>query len=78
MSGSSETLEELMCVILGHMIQEGTIAKISNDLYVGGNNIEELYNNWSRVLQAKLSDNGLKLKAPKTFIGNNGSIFKAF
>ena len=33
--GSSETLEEMMCTVLGPLIQEGVVAKIADDLYVG-------------------------------------------
>ena len=84
MPGSSETLEEMMCTILGHLIQEGVVAKIADDLYVGGNDVETLYSNWSRVVKI-LSDNGLKLNASKTIIAptkatilgwiwNNGTI----
>ena len=82
--GSSEVLEELLCTVLGDYVKEGFVAKIADDLTVGGDTIPDLFNNWERVLKALL-DNGLKLKGPKTIIApmsaqilgwlwNNGSI----
>ena len=84
MPGSSETLEEMVCSVLAYSFQEGCVAKIADDLYVGGNMTEGLYHNWSGVLYA-LHHNSLKLKASKTFIAfthaqilgwdlNNGTI----
>ena len=67
MPGSSETLEEVMCAVLGNLVKEGWVAKIADDLYVGGDSIDSLLDNWSQVLQA-LYDNGLKLKSEKTVI----------
>ena len=82
--GSSEVLEEMLCAVLGEFVKQGFVAKIADDLSVGGDSIEELYLNWSRVLEA-LALNGLKLKALKTIIAptiaqilgwmwNNGTI----
>ena len=45
MPGSETALEELMCRILGDLLQEGVVAKIADDLYCGGNSYEELENN---------------------------------
>ena len=67
MPGSSEVLEELMCTVFGDLIKNGSVAKIADDLYVGGNTIDELYNNWSQVLKL-MSENNLKFKAAKTEI----------
>ena len=67
MPGSETALEELMCRIVGHLIQEGCIAKIADDLFIGGNNPEELLHNFRRVLQA-LHANNICLSAAKTFI----------
>ena len=67
MPGSSETLEELMSTILGHKIQEGVVAKIADDLYVGGQDISELFESWSEVLDIMIQ-NGLVLKCGKTYI----------
>ena len=82
--GSSEALEEMLCAVLGEYVKEGIIAKIADDLTVGGSSIENLFHNWMRILDA-LAENGLKLKGPKTVIApsktqilgwmwNNGTI----
>ena len=65
--GSSEWLEELLSLLLGELIQQGWVAKVADDLYVGGHCLEHLLNNWSQVLSI-LFKNGLKVKAIKTFI----------
>ena len=65
--GSSEFLEEMLCAVLGEYVKEGFVAKIADDLTVGGCAIEDLYDNWMRVLEG-LHRNGLKLKSPKTII----------
>ena len=36
MPGSSETREERMSTVLRHLVQLGRVAKIADDLYVGG------------------------------------------
>ena len=35
MPGSETALEELMCRVLGHLLEEGKVAKIADDLYCG-------------------------------------------
>lgn len=67
MPGSETCLEELMCRVLGDLIQEGCVAKIADDLYCGGQTPEETLTNWTRVLEA-LSRNNLRLSASKTII----------
>jgi hypothetical protein len=67
MPGSETALEELMCRVLGHLVQEGRVCKLADDLYVGGQTTKELLHNWSLVLKA-LHDNGLRLSAKKTKI----------
>ena len=67
MPGSSKTLEETMCAVLGPLIQEGCVAKIANDFYVGGKDIQTLFTNWSKTLERICSSN-LTLKANKTVI----------
>ena len=52
----SETcLEELMSRVLGDLIQEDCVAKITDDLYVGGNSPIEVLDNWRRVLALLLT-----------------------
>ncbi|VDI84008.1 Hypothetical predicted protein [Mytilus galloprovincialis] len=67
MPGSETALEELMCRVLGDLVEEGVVAKIADDLYCGGNTQLELLQNWTRVLQA-LQKNSLNLSATKTII----------
>ena len=65
--GSSEWLEELLSLLLGRLVQEGCVGKVADDLFIGGQTIDELFRNWSDVLNI-LFLNGLKLKGIKTFI----------
>ena len=67
MPGSETALEELMCRILGHLLEEGVVAKIADDLYCGGNPPTELLQNWRKVLHA-LHKCDLRLSASKTII----------
>ena len=67
MPGSSETLEELLTTVFGHLIQRGVVAKIADDLNVGGQTISEAFDTWVEVLDLLIA-NGLTLKAPKTVI----------
>ena len=60
MPGSETALEELMCRVLGHLLEEA-------DLYCGGNSPQELLQNWTKVLQA-LHKCDLNLSALKTVI----------
>ena len=45
MPGSETCLEELMSRVLGGLIQEGCVAKIADNQYVGGNSPVEVLNN---------------------------------
>ena len=67
MPGSETALEEVMCRVLGPLLQDGSVAKIADDLYCGGNTPQELLCNWKRVLQA-LHNCNLRLSAHKTII----------
>ena len=67
MPGSETALEELMCRVLGDCLQDGCVAKLADDLYCGGETIDELAENWHRVLKS-LQDSGLHLSASKTII----------
>ena len=59
MPGSETALEELMCRVLGHLLEEA-------DLYCGGNSPQELLQNWTKVLQALHKCD--RLSASKTVI----------
>ena len=67
MPGSETTLEELMCRVLGNLLQEGIVVKLADDLYCGGNTPYELLENWKKVLQA-LYQCDLRLSASKTVV----------
>jgi len=42
MPGSETALEEIMCCVLGDLLQQGIVTKIADDLYCGGNSPQEL------------------------------------
>lgn len=67
MPGSETALEEIMCRVLGDLLQAGVVAKIADDLYCGGNTPRELLHNWRQVLHA-LHKCDLRLSASKTVI----------
>ena len=67
MPGSKTALEELMCRVLGDLIQDGSVAKLADDLYCGGNTPEELLLNFKKVLHAPQACN-LRLSPCKTVI----------
>ncbi len=50
MPGSETALEELMCRILGDLLQEGVVTKLADDLYCGADTAEDLLDSWGRVL----------------------------
>ena len=56
-----------MARVVGEYLAEGILAKISDDMFIGGAKVEELLQNWTRYLQ-KSSDNNLTLSADKTVI----------
>ena len=67
MPGSETALEELMCRVVGVMLQDGTVAKLADDLYCGGNSFEELLANFTRLLES-LHNCNLHLSSKKTLI----------
>ena len=67
MPGSETALEELMCRLLGHCLQDGIAAKLADDLYCGADTPEELLQNCQRVLDA-LQRCNLHLSASKTTV----------
>ena len=67
MPGSETALEELICRVLGDCIQDGIVSKLADDLYCGGNTLDELLSNWQRVLQS-LKKCSLRLSPSKTVI----------
>ena len=67
MPGSETALEELMCRVLGELVQEGVVTKIADDLVIGGDTPEDLLQNWSCVL-SHLSRATLCLNPAKTVV----------
>ena len=63
--GSSEKLKELTSMCYGHLIADGSVAIIHDDIHVGGNTSQEIVNNWQKFLQATKKNN-LKINAKKT------------
>ncbi len=67
MPGSTEHLDELMSRVLGELLQRGICIKLADDLYTGGDSIDELLENWEQILQC-FECNNLRLSAKKTEI----------
>ena len=67
MPGSETIPEEMMCHVLGDLIQEGCVTKLADDLYYGGNSRETLLSNWKHVLES-LDCCNLCLSPTKTII----------
>jgi hypothetical protein len=65
MPGSEKALKELMCRVLGDLLQNLTV--LADDLYCGGNTPTELLSNWRKVLTA-IDKCDLRLSAKKTII----------
>ena len=63
MPGSESALEELLSRILGHLIAKGVLAKLADDMYVGGDTGLELFENWKEVLRC-LDTAGIRLTEP--------------
>ena len=62
-----EELDELLSKILKDELMEGIVARIADDLFVGGNTKEEAIENWTKVL-SRLDSCNIKLSATKTHI----------
>ena len=67
MPGSETALEELMCRVLGDLLQEGIVAKLADDLYCGADTPEQLLINWTKLLTC-IQKAGLKLSPTKTIV----------
>ena len=72
MPGSETALEELMCRILGDLIQAGIVVKLADDLFCGGNTPETLLSNWRQVLSA-LHLSNMRLSAHKTTVARRST-----
>ena len=65
--GTEVALEELTCLLFGHLVMQGKLVKLADDLFMGANSIEELYNILEEVLGILL-ENNLRISAKKTII----------
>ena len=67
MPSSTEHLDEVMSRVTGYLMHAGKVIKIADDLYTGGNTIDELLINWEHILQRFLKNN-LRLSATETVV----------
>ena len=67
MPGSECALDELMSRILGDLIQEGSVERIADDLYIGANDIVTLLKIWEKVLM-RFQQADLRFSLSKTVI----------
>lgn len=65
--GQSEELDELLSKVLSFEMQSGFVARIADDLYIGGDTPAETASNYEQVL-SKLHMANLKVSADKTKI----------
>ena len=65
--GTEVALEELTCRVLGDLVMDGCVAKVADDLYIGGNSENDLLDNFKCVLH-RLHQNNLRLSGRKTVI----------
>ena len=65
--GTEVALEELTNLLFGHMVMKGQVAKLADDLFIGGATPKELLSNLEQVLGILL-ENDLRLSARKTSI----------
>ena len=63
--GQSEELDEMLSKVLSLEMQEGIVARIADDLYVGGSSPLETAKNYEKVI-AKLHNANLKVSSEKT------------
>ena len=53
-SSSEMALEELTCCVLGDLLEEGVVAKLTDDLYSEGASIDKLLTNWKQLLDTPI------------------------
>ena len=63
--GQSEELDELLSKILAEEMASGIVARLADDLYVGGKDPRETANNYKKVL-SKLQASNIKISPAKT------------
>ena len=65
--GVEVALEELTCLILGDLVQQGCLAKVADDIFMGADTVAELLRIFKCVLHRFL-ENNINLSAKKTVI----------
>ena len=67
MPGSETALEEVVSRVFGSLLVSNQVVKIADNLFTGGNTLDELCNNWEQVLKAA-SRNSLNFSPSQTII----------
>jgi hypothetical protein len=65
--GQTEEQDELLARILQQHLTAGICVKIADDIFAGGNTIDEAIENWSQIITT-LARNNLKISLEKTII----------
>ena len=65
--GQTEEQDELLGRILHQHLKAGICVKIADDIFAGGNTIDEAIDNWSQIINT-LANNNLKISLEKTII----------
>jgi hypothetical protein len=65
--GQTEEQDELLAKILHTHLKEGKCVKIADDMFSGGNTIDEAIDNWKQIMKT-LHDNNMKISPEKTII----------
>ena len=65
--GQTEEQDELLAKILHDHLKNGRCVKIADDIFAGGNDIDEAIDNWSLIMQT-LQKNNMKISPEKTII----------
>ena len=65
--GTEVALEELTCLLFGHLVQQGKLVKLADDLFMGGDTPAEVLATFEEVLSILL-ENNLRISARKTIV----------
>ena len=61
MPGSTEHLDQLMCRVISDLLRKGSVIKIADDRYIGGNTVTELIHTWEQLLKTTYAHRHPKL-----------------
>ncbi len=65
MPGSECALDEILSRLAGDLLQEGSVLRTADDIYVGSDNLHELFATWEKLL-IRLQQADLRLSGSKT------------